>query len=114
LNPGAAFSLLAQAAGWQRWFFGGIALITCIALIVLIVRKPPVTEALGLALILGGAAGNLTDRVVRGSVFDWLDFYWSGMHWPAFNMADVWIVSGVGLLLIASLRLDVTSAQTRG
>lgn len=106
LNPGAAFSFLAKATGWQRWFFGGIALVASIILIVLIARKPSNVEAAGYALILGGALGNLADRVARGAVVDWLDFYWGGMHWPAFNLADVWVVSGAGLLILASLRFD--------
>lgn len=105
LNPGAAFSFLAKAAGWQRWFFGVIALVASIVLIVLIARKPSNIEAAGYALILGGALGNLADRVVRGAVVDWLDFYWGGMHWPAFNLADVWVVSGAGLLILASLSI---------
>lgn len=103
LNPGAAFSFLADAQGWQRVFFSVVALIASVVLIVLIVRKPSENDAIAYALILGGAVGNLIDRVFRGAVVDWLDFYWNGWHWPAFNLADVWIVSGAGLLIGISL-----------
>lgn len=101
-NTGAAFSFLADAGGWQRWFF--IALATgvsaCLAWALL---KPRVQlEATAYCLILGGALGNLADRVFRGYVVDSLDFHWGGWHWPAFNIADAAIVSGVGLLLAAA------------
>lgn len=93
LNPGAAFSFLADQAGWQRLFFAGVALIASVVLAVMIARKPRPMEATAYALILGGAVGNLIDRIVRGAVVDWLDFYVNHWHWPAFNLADVWIVS---------------------
>lgn len=104
LNPGAAFSFLADASGWQWWFFTGIALVVSMILASLILRHPTSREIPAYALILGGAIGNLIDRLTRGSVVDWLDFYWNAMHWPAFNLADVWIVTGAGLMLLKSFQ----------
>ena len=100
-NTGAAFSILADAGGWQRWFF--IALATGIsAWLALALLKPrQQLETAGYCLILGGALGNLADRVFRGYVVDSLDFHWSGWHWPAFNFADLAITLGVGLFLAA-------------
>ena len=70
----------------------------------LILRKPRAnSEALGYSLILGGAVGNLIDRASRGHVIDYLDFYWQSWHWPAFNLADIGIVSGAALLILSSL-----------
>ena len=98
-NSGAAFSLLADAGGWQRWFF--IALATGVsAWLALALIKPRLPlEAAAYCLILGGALGNLTDRVFRGYVVDSLDFHWGGWHWPAFNLADLAITLGVGLFI---------------
>lgn len=104
LNPGAAFSFLADQAGWQRLFLAGIAAFASVFLVVLIVRKPRPIEATAYALILGGAVGNLVDRIVRGAVVDWLDFYFNHWHWPAFNLADVWIVIGAGLLILSGFQ----------
>lgn len=104
LNPGAAFSFLASASGWQRWFFILIALVASAILINLIRRKPPALEAVAYALILAGALGNLVDRIFRGAVTDWLDFHWGAAHWPAFNLADVWITVGAALIVFASVR----------
>ncbi|MDA8259179.1 MAG: signal peptidase II [Betaproteobacteria bacterium] len=100
-NSGAAFSILADAGGWQRWFF--IALATGVsAWLAFALLKPRLQrEAAAYCLILGGALGNLADRVFRGYVVDSLDFHWGGWHWPAFNFADVAITLGVGLFLAA-------------
>jgi signal peptidase II len=105
-NSGAAFSLLADAGGWQRWFF--IALATGVsAWLALALLKPRLPlEAAAYCLILGGALGNLADRVFRGYVVDSLDFHWSGWHWPAFNFADVAITLGVGIFLAGSVCRD--------
>lgn len=112
LNPGAAFSLLASAPGWQRWFFSILALVVSILLIALIARKPSDKEVPAYALILGGAVGNLIDRVRHGAVVDWLDFHVHGMHWPAFNLADVWIVTGAAFMVLASFRPRITNAPS--
>jgi signal peptidase II len=105
-NQGAAFSFLAGAGGWQRWFFIGLA-VTASALICYWLKrmeKHQCWEAAAWALILGGALGNLIDRVVYGYVIDFLDVYYRQWHWPAFNVADSAITIGVAMLLIDSLR----------
>ncbi len=98
-NTGAAFSFLADAGGWQRYFFIVISLGVSIVLAVMLGRPRRKIEALGYSLVLGGALGNGFDRVVRGYVVDSLDFYWRSWHWPAFNLADCGIVIGVFCLL---------------
>jgi len=104
-NRGAAFSLLADAAGWQRGLFTAIALIASTVIAVLLLRHA--AERLfcaGLALILGGALGNLWDRIVLGHVVDFLDFHAWGYHWPAFNLADSAITVGAALLILDGFR----------
>ena len=101
-NTGAAFSFLAEAGGWQRYFFIVLALVISLVL-ALLLRKPRAnSEALGYSLILGGAVGNLLDRAFRGHVIDYLDFYWQSWHWPAFNLADIGIVGGAAMLILSS------------
>lgn len=104
-NAGAAFSFLAGAGGWQRGFFIGIAVVAA-TVIVLLLRRHHREKlfSLALALILGGALGNLIDRILLGHVVDFLDFYVQGYHWPAFNVADMAITGGAGLLIWDSLR----------
>lgn len=100
LNEGAAFSLLAGAGGWQRYFFIAVALAVSTGLVVVLMRRALTRwEGWAYSLLLGGALGNLVDRVVRGSVVDYLDFHAGGWHWPAFNLADSVIVFSVLLLL---------------
>jgi signal peptidase II len=107
LNPGAAFSLLAGAGGWQRWFFLAIALIVCVWLMWQLSRPLRRFEGLAYGLILGGAIGNSFDRAWRGQVIDYLDFHLGGWHWPAFNIADMAIVGGaVALVLLSLVRVD--------
>ncbi len=104
-NAGAAFSFLSDASGWQRWFFSGIAAAASV-LIVYLLRKH-VAEKLfcwALSLVLGGALGNLWDRISLGHVVDFLDFHLSGYHWPAFNVADSAIFVGAMLLIVESFR----------
>lgn len=102
-NPGAAFSFLADAGGWQRNFLAIVTILISAWLIVMLHRRPARNEAVALALILGGALGNLADRINHGFVVDYLDFHWGGRHWPAFNLADAWIFVGVALLVLAGL-----------
>jgi len=104
-NTGAAFSFLAGAGGWQRGFFSVIAVVAA-AVIVHLLRKHHEEKifSLALALILGGALGNLIDRILLGHVVDFLDFYVQGYHWPAFNVADMAITGGAGLLIWGSLK----------
>ena len=101
-NPGAAFSFLSDASGWQRWFFVGLTLVVSIILIVWLRRLPAgqARLALALSLILGGAAGNLIDRLVYGYVIDFIDLYYRSWHWPAFNVADSAITIGACLLIL--------------
>src|SRR5581483_9313613 len=89
-NRGAAFGFLNDAAGWQNAFFIGIALVACGVIVYLLSRLASDERmvALGLALILGGAAGNLVDRLRYGYVVDFVDVYYRTWHWPAFNLAD--------------------------
>lgn len=100
-NAGASFSFLADAGGWQKWFFVALALGISAWLAVMLVRHA--TDellALSLAMILGGALGNVIDRLRFGAVVDFLDFHWAGMHFPAFNVADSAISLGVALMLL--------------
>jgi signal peptidase II len=101
-NYGAAFSFLSDAGGWQRWFFAALSAVVSAVIVVWISRLPKTRwiESLALALILGGALGNLYDRLVLGYVVDFLDFHWSGSHFPAFNVADSGITTGAVLLIL--------------
>ena len=103
-NSGAAFSFLAGAGGWQRWFFAAVAVIA-VVLILGWMRKLHEERMQGaaLSLILGGAVGNLYDRVVLGHVVDFLDFYWGDYHFPAFNIADTAITIGAALIILDML-----------
>ncbi len=105
LNPGAAFSFLSSAAGWQRELFIGIAL-GASALIVYLMRKHAADRVFcaGLGLILGGAIGNVIDRLLLGAVVDFLYFHLGEYYWPAFNIADSAITCGAGLLIWDSFR----------
>lgn len=104
-NTGAAFSFLAGAGGWQRLFFIAVASLAS-AVILHLLRKHGRQPLFGLALslVLGGALGNLIDRIRWGYVVDFLDFYYGSYHWPAFNVADMAITGGVILLVWDSLR----------
>lgn len=107
-NRGAAFSFLSDAGGWQRWFFAFIA-IGVSGWIVWWLRSLPAGKAFlatGLALILGGALGNLVDRLVLGYVVDFLSVHWGPHYFPAFNLADSAITVGAGMMIIDSLFLD--------
>ena len=104
-NRGAAFSFLATAGGWQRDFFIGIAFVAIAVIGVLLARHTGnKLFCLSLALILGGAVGNVLDRVAFGYVVDFLDFYVASWHWPAFNLADSAITAGAVLLVVDSFR----------
>ena len=100
-NKGAAFSFLASAPGWQMPVFAAIAVTASLIVSVLIYRNPAkIFFCLGLALILGGALGNLWDRLEWGHVVDFLDFHAAGWHWPAFNVADSGITVGAVILIV--------------
>ena len=104
-NTGAAFSFLASAGGWQRYFFI-VSSIVIIAGILFFLRRNAGQRlfSLALSLILGGAAGNLIDRLLYGQVTDFIDFHIWGWHWPAFNVADSAITIGAILLVIDEIR----------
>ena len=104
-NRGAAFSFLSDAGGWQRPLFIVLAIVVTLVLVIWLarLRRRERILAIGLALFIGGALGNLIDRIWLGHVVDFLDFHWRGWHWPAFNVADSAITLGVVLLLIDGL-----------
>jgi signal peptidase II len=105
-NEGAAFSLLAQAGGWQRWFFVGLATVIGVAIVWWLYTLPARGQpwlVIGLALILGGAVGNAYDRLMHGHVVDFLHFHWNLAYFPAFNVADIAITTGAIMLIIDAL-----------
>ena len=113
-NYGAAFSFLSDAGGWQRWLFTGLSSMITLVLIVWLLRLPAwekLTSA-ALSLIIGGAVGNLVDRINHGYVVDFIDVYYQNMHWPAFNLADSAITGGVVLLLIDGLFMSISGKQS--
>jgi signal peptidase II len=112
-NPGAAFSFLADEAGWQRWFFTLLALGASIFIIWMMHKnRSHHRMMLALALILGGAIGNVIDRIAYGHVVDFLLFYWRDWYYPAFNIADICITLGAMLLILDELlRLKGTRSK---
>lgn len=110
-NPGAAFSFLASAPGWQRPFFITIALVATVWIVYLLRRHPgEKLFCFALSLVLAGAVGNVIDRVLFGAVIDFLDVHAFGWHWPAFNVADSAITCGAALLIWDGLRPGKGSA----
>ncbi len=111
-NEGAAFSFLANAGGWQKWFFTAITVVAVLVITYLIAKHS--TQKLfsfGLALVLGGAIGNLYDRLTLGYVVDFLYFHINELYWPAFNVADSVICVGVGILLLDSFKKEKLAAK---
>ncbi len=104
-NKGAAFSLLADGSGWQRWLLAGLALAISVAIVIWLTRAAATERLLGagLALVLGGAIGNLWDRLALGHVVDFIDFHWQQWHFPAFNVADSAITVGAALMILDML-----------
>lgn len=105
-NDGAAFSFLQGAGGWQRWLLSGLSLVISIVIVAMLVRgaERARLELGALSLILGGALGNLVDRLRFGYVVDFIDLYAGEHHWPAFNIADAGITVGAALLVLHILR----------
>ena len=105
-NLGAAFSFLSDAGGWQRWFFSALAAGVSLLLVFWLSRLPrnDWRQAVPFALVIGGALGNLVDRVRFGHVVDFIDAYWGSYHWPAFNIADSAIVCGAAVLILFGWR----------
>ena len=108
-NYGAAFSILSDAGGWQRWLFtilaGAVTLVLLLWLFTL--KRGEWRTGLSLGLIIGGAAGNLVDRVRLGYVVDFIDVYYKNHHWPAFNVADSAITCGIVLMLIDAIMVSM-------
>ncbi len=113
-NTGAAFSFLSDAGGWQRWFFAVLAIAVSIVIVVWLKRlkKNERRLAVALSLVLGGAVGNVWDRIVHGYVVDFIDVYYGDWHWPAFNVADSAICVGAALLIIDALFNRNDQSQT--
>jgi signal peptidase II len=104
-NRGAAFSFLAGAGGWQRWFFTGIGIAAAVFIVWMLARHGSQRLfAFALSLILAGAIGNVIDRVIQGKVTDFVLLHWRGWHWPAFNVADMAITFGAALLILDEIR----------
>jgi signal peptidase II len=103
-NEGAAFSFLATAGGWQRWFFTGLGVVATLAMVWML-KQHAGQKLFGFAIacILGGAVGNVIDRVLYGYVVDFLDFHYAGIHFPAFNVADSGITIGAACLILDEL-----------
>ena len=105
-NYGAAFSFLSDAGGWQKWLFTALAFVICGVLAYWLARTPrrDWKTALPFALVIGGAIGNVIDRMMHGKVIDFIQWYWRDYHWPAFNIADSAIVAGaIGIALFGLL-----------
>ena len=103
-NAGAAFSFLADAGGWQRWFFTGLGTVAALVMVYLLrMHAGQTLFCLALSLLLGGAVGNVVDRVLYSHVIDFLDFYYGTWHFPAFNVADSAITIGACLLILDEL-----------
>ena len=100
-NNGAAFSFLAQAGGWQRWFFTGLGSVAALLMIWMLTQHAGQRLfGFAIACVLGGAVGNVIDRVLYGYVVDFLDFHYAGIHFPAFNLADSAITLGAACLIL--------------
>ncbi|HUL81666.1 MAG TPA: signal peptidase II [Gammaproteobacteria bacterium] len=116
-NEGAAFSFLSGASGWQRWLFTALALVVSAAILAWLRRLPPRGRSLlaaGLCLVLGGALGNVIDRVLWGHVIDFIRVHYAGWYFPAFNVADSAITIGAGLLILDNLIDHGRAREPRG
>jgi signal peptidase II len=112
-NKGAAFSFLSDAGGWQRWFFTALAIGVSVVILVWMhrMKSNERLQAIALALILGGALGNVIDRILFGHVIDFIDLYYQHYHWPAFNIADSAITIGASLIIIHALFFDLRKSN---
>lgn len=105
LNMGAAFSFLADAGGWQRWFFiCASVLVVGVVAVMCLGQKAATSDRWVGAFVAGGGGGNLVDRIQTGAVVDFIDLHWRGMHWPAFNFADIFLVCAMLVWFFLSLK----------
>ena len=111
-NRGASFSFLADAGGWQRWLFSAVSVAASVVIVVLLRRTAAGDKlnAFGFSLVLGGAVGNLIDRLWLGHVVDFFDVYFRAAHFPAFNVADSAITVGAGLLILGMRQQERAAA----
>jgi signal peptidase II len=114
-NTGAAFSFLSNAGGWQRWFFITVAVVISVVMVAWLRQLKPHERmtGVGLALVIGGAVGNLIDRVWLGKVVDFLQWHWQQWYWPSFNLADSAITVGVGILLVDAVLAARRDSEAR-
>ena len=112
-NKGAAFSFLGDAAGWQRWLFAGLAIAVSTGMAIWLARTPrnDWRTALPFALVIGGALGNLIDRIRLGQVIDFIQWYWGDHYWPTFNVADSSIVAGAIALVLFGISARKQEAE---
>ena len=115
-NYGAAFSFLSEAGGWQRWFLVSVSAVASLVIVYWIKKsdEKKYLETLSLIIILGGALGNFYDRLILGYVIDFLDFHWSGVHFPAFNIADTAITIGAILFIADNLIFNRHTKEESG
>jgi signal peptidase II len=115
-NYGAAFSFLSEAGGWQRWFLTFVSAVASLVIVYWIKKsdEKKYLETLSLIIILGGALGNFYDRLILGYVIDFLDFHWSGVHFPAFNIADTAITIGATLFIADNLIFNRYTKEESG
>ena len=115
-NYGAAFSFLSEAGGWQRWFLASVSAVASLVIVYWIKKsdEKKYLETLSLIIILGGALGNFYDRLILGYVIDFLDFHWSGIHFPAFNIADTAITIGAILFIADNLIFNRHTKEESG
>lgn len=114
LNRGASFGLLSSASPWGPWLLSAFTVVVVIGLVVWLMRAAERPLSIALGLIIGGAIGNLVDRLYQGAVVDFLDFHVAGLHWPAFNLADSAITVGVAIILYESLIGGGTNRRLAG
>ncbi|MDF1792390.1 MAG: signal peptidase II [Thalassobaculaceae bacterium] len=113
-NRGVSFGLLSNTSAWGPWALSGFAVVVCIFMAVWLARARTWPLVWGLGAVIGGAVGNVVDRVLYGAVVDFIDVHYGGWHWPAFNIADSAITLGVGLLLLDAFGIGTRRRETEG
>ncbi|MCR9070889.1 MAG: signal peptidase II [Alphaproteobacteria bacterium] len=113
-NRGVSFGLLSSDAPWGPWLLSGFALLVCAFMVGWLARIRHWPLVWGLGAVIGGAIGNVIDRMLYGAVVDFIDVHYGGWHWPAFNIADSAITLGVGLLLLDAFGVGTRGAETEG